>query len=149
MSVFTINHISSITHETLPFQKLFNVQSKLFFLKVFGCWVFLLFRPYNQHKFDIHFTFCFFLGYSAHLICDIFVYIHNLKKYTFHVIVLFSKTPLHLQNSRYPKVIQQVINQSSQWRLLNFNLSVISICNYDGKIEFSESSTQCKSPGSK
>ncbi|KAG5614149.1 hypothetical protein H5410_013973 [Solanum commersonii] len=54
----------SVLHHVSPFEKLHGTSPDYEFLRVFGCTVYPLLRPYNQHKFSYKTVACVFLEYA-------------------------------------------------------------------------------------
>ena len=64
-AVFLINRMpTSSLQNKIPYSILFNKSPDYTFLKVFGCAVYPLLRPYNTNKFSFRSKQCVFLGYS-------------------------------------------------------------------------------------
>ena len=64
-TVYLINGLPTpLLNNISHFQILFHQEPDYKFLKIFGCAVFSLLKPYNSHKFSLRSTQCVFLGYS-------------------------------------------------------------------------------------
>ena len=68
-AMFLINRLPTTSlHNKIPYQVLYHKVPDFNFLRVFGCAVYPLLRPFNKHKFSYRTTQCIFLGYSpSHL----------------------------------------------------------------------------------
>lgn len=66
-AVFLINRLPSTSLQNqILLTLLYKHQPDFSFLRIFGCCVYPLLRPYNRHKFDFRSKKCVFLGYSPH-----------------------------------------------------------------------------------
>lgn len=65
-AVHIINRLpSSVIANIFPFEKLFEGEPDYNTLRIFGCTVYQLLRPYNANKFSLGNTPCVFLGHSS------------------------------------------------------------------------------------
>ena len=66
-AAYLVNRLPSpVLQQSSPYEKLFGTSPDYNFLRVFGCTMYPLLRPFNRNKFSYRSAACVFLGYSNH-----------------------------------------------------------------------------------